>query len=293
MALVADPTLEVIPDFAGNAYAGIRADLQAATNQTEEEVVTRLSDTWNADHNARIAEWNQDQEAEARVLAEAERARITQEDAERAQREAEAEKERLEAEKKKPKMNGFDEASSVGDYLTPRPAQYAIQKLTNFEYVELWYFSPEGCRDALKSSRSIAENDLSITRTDDQLTLRPTSAFKASKAAIADHELSFSIFLRAKNLFLVQISKAKWPRPHIDALSLFFWHLENHSIRNNSDIGDMVILTYASRVRQDWHDRLKRDEGFNIGNVNENLIRMINEELWDKVRSRTLNVVRP
>ncbi|KAG1888919.1 uncharacterized protein F5891DRAFT_1217138 [Suillus fuscotomentosus] len=293
MALVADPTLEVIPDFAGNAYAGIRADLQAATNQTEEEVVTRLSDTWNADHNARIAEWNQDQEAEARVLAEAERARITQEDAERAQREAEAEKERLEAEKKKPKMNGFDEASSVGDYLTPRPAQYAIQKLTNFEYVELWYFSPEGCRDALKSSRSIAENDLSITRTDDQLTLRPTSAFKASKAAIADHELSFSIFLRAKNLFLVQISKAKWPRPHIDALSLFFWHLENHSIRNNSDIGDMVILTYASRVRQDWHDRLKRDEGFNIGNVNENLIRTINEELWDKVRSRTLNVVRP
>ncbi|KAG1883874.1 uncharacterized protein F5891DRAFT_1243021 [Suillus fuscotomentosus] len=287
MALVADPTLEVIPDFAGNAYAGIRADLQAATNQTEEEVVTRLSDTWNADHNARIAEWNQDQEAEA------ERARITQEDAERAQREAEAEKERLEAEKKKPKMNGFDEASSVGDYLTPRPAQYAIQKLTNFEYVELWYFSPEGCRDALKSSRSIAENDLSITRTDDQLTLRPTSAFKASKAAIADHELSFSIFLRAKNLFLVQISKAKWPRPHIDALSLFFWHLENHSIRNNSDIGDMVILTYASRVRQDWHDRLKRDEGFNIGNVNENLIRTINEELWDKVRSRTLNVVRP
>ncbi|KAG1865711.1 hypothetical protein C8R48DRAFT_600975 [Suillus tomentosus] len=293
MALVADPTLEVIPDFAGNAYAGIRADLQAATNQTEEEVVTRLSDTWNADHNARVAEWNQDQEAEARVLAEAERARITQEDAERAQHEAEAEKERLEAEKKKPKMNGFDEASSVGDYLTPRPAQYAIQKLTNFEYVELWYFSPEGCRDALKSSRSIAENDLSITRTDDQLTLRPTSAFKASKAAIADHELSFSIFLRAKNLFLVQISKAKWPRPHIDALSLFFWHLENHSIRNNSDIGDMVILTYASRVRQDWHDRLKRDEGFNIGNVNENLIRTINEELWDKVRSRTLNVVRP
>ncbi|KAG2029019.1 hypothetical protein BDR03DRAFT_821871, partial [Suillus americanus] len=133
---------------------------------------------------------------------------------------------------------------SVGNYLTPRPAQYAIQKLTNFEYVELWYFSPEGCKDALKSSRSVADNDLSITRTDDQLTLRPTSAFKASKAALADHELSFSIFLRAKNLFLVQISKAKWPQPNIDALSLFFWHLENHSIRNNSDIGDMVILTY-------------------------------------------------
>jgi hypothetical protein len=138
----------------------------------------------------------------------------------------------------------------------------------------------------------VADNDMSITRTDDQLTLRPTSAFKVSKAALADHELSFLIVLRAKNLFLVQISKAKWPQPNIDALSLFFWHLENHSIRNNSEIGDMVILTYASRVRQDWHDCLKRDEGFNIGNINENLIRTINEELWDKVRSRTLNIIR-
>ncbi|KAG2050957.1 hypothetical protein BDR06DRAFT_890770 [Suillus hirtellus] len=195
MALVANPILEVIPDFAGNAYAGIHVDLQAATNQTKEEVVTHLSDTWNADHNARIAEWNQDQEAEAKVLAEAERARITQEDAECAQHEAEAEREHLEAEKKKPKMNGFNEVSSVGDYLTPCPAQYAIQKLTNFEYIELWYFSPESCRDALKSLHLIAENDLSIMRTDDQLTLQPTSAFKALKAAIADHKLSFSIFL--------------------------------------------------------------------------------------------------
>ncbi|KAG2099903.1 uncharacterized protein F5147DRAFT_763024 [Suillus discolor] len=292
MALVVDPNLEMVPDFAGNLYAGIRADLGAATNQTGEEVVARLTETWNADHNARVAEWNQDREAEARVLAEAERARTAQENEERTQWEAETERERTEAEKKKPKMNGFEHASSVGDYLTPRPAQYAIQKLTNFEYVELWYFSPEGCKDALKSSRSVADNDMSITRTDDQLTLRPTSAFKASKAAMADHELSFSIFLRAKNLFLIQISKAKWPQPNIDALSLFFWHLENHSIRNNSEIGDMVILTYASRVRQDWHDRLKRDEGFNIGNINENLIRTINEELWDKVRSRTWNIVR-
>ncbi|KAG2029158.1 hypothetical protein BDR03DRAFT_881687 [Suillus americanus] len=292
MALVVDPTLEMVPDFASNLYAGICADLEAATNQTGEEVVAHLVEAWNADHDARVAEWNQDREAEARVLAEAERARTMQENDECIQREAEAEKERLEGEKKKLKMNSFDHASSVGNYLNPCPAQYAIQKLTNFEYVELWYFSPEGCKDALKFLCLVADNDLSITRTDDQLTLQPTSAFKASKAALADHELSFSIFLRAKNLFLVQISKAKWPQPNIDALSLFFWHLENHSIRNNSDIGDMVILTYASRVRQDWHDRLKRDEGFNIGNINENLIRTINEELWDKIRSRTLNVVR-
>ncbi|KAG1849838.1 hypothetical protein C8R48DRAFT_613844 [Suillus tomentosus] len=289
----ADPTMEVMPDFAGALYAGIRADISAAANQTEEQVIARLEQTWTEGNNARVVEWNRIREDEALAEADAAREQAAQDEAERAQHEAEAEREKLEAEKKKPKMNGFDETSSVGDFLTPRPAQYAIQKLTNFEYVELWYFSPDGCKEALKSSRSIAENDLSITRIDDQLALRPSSAFKASKAALADHELPFSIFLRAKNLFLVQISKAKWPQSHIDVLSLFFWHLENHSIRNNSDIGDIVVLTYASRVRQDWHDRLKRDEGFNIGNINENLLRTINEEMWDKVRSRTWSSVRP
>ncbi|KAG2098718.1 uncharacterized protein F5147DRAFT_582938 [Suillus discolor] len=292
MALVADPTLEVMPDFAGVLYNSIREDLAAATNQTKEQVAARLERAWRDGNNVRVAEWNQHHDEEAQAAADAERARAAQEEAERMQHETEAEKERLEAEKKKPKMNGFDEASSVGDFLNPHPMQYAIQKLTNFEYIELWYFSPDGCKDALRSSRSIAENDLSIVRVDDQLALRPSSAFKASKAVIADHELPFSIFLWAKNLFLVQISKAKWPQSHIDALSLFFWHLENHSIWNNSDIGDLVILTYTSRVRQDWHDRLKWDEGFNIGNINENLLRTINEELWDKVRSRTWNNVR-
>ncbi|KAG2156563.1 uncharacterized protein EDB93DRAFT_1079506 [Suillus bovinus] len=219
-----------------------------------------------------------------------ERAREAQEEAERVIREEEAQKERAEAEKKKPKMNGFEETSTVGDFLAPRPSQYAVQKLTNFEYIELWYFSPDGCKEALKTSRSIAD-DYGLTKVDDQLTIRPASAFKASRAALADHDLPFSVFLRAKNMFLVQISQAKWPQTHIDSLSLFFWRLENHAIRNHSDIGDMVILNYASRVRHDWHDYLKRDEGFNIGNLNETLLRTINEELWDKVRSRTLPLV--
>ncbi|KAG1725487.1 uncharacterized protein EDB91DRAFT_1208983 [Suillus paluster] len=284
-----DPTTEACPDYAGALYAGIRTDLTAATGQTEQEVIDRLVDTWNTGHEERVLAWEQQQENEALAVANAERAREAQEEAEHALQEAEAQKEHAEAEKKKPKMNGFKEASTVGDFLAPRPSQYAVQKLTNFEYIELWNFSPDGCKEALKTSKSVAD-DYGLTKVDDQLTIRPASAFKASKAALADHELPFSVFLRAKNMFLVQISQAKWPQTHVDALSLFFWRLENHAIRNHSDIGDMVILNYASRVRHDWHDCLKRDEGFNIGNLNETLLCTISEELWDKVRSRTLTL---
>ncbi|OJA17918.1 hypothetical protein AZE42_12011 [Rhizopogon vesiculosus] len=177
-----------------------------------------------------------------------------QEEEARRQQETEAAKELLKAEKKKPKMNGFSDKLSVGDFIALRPAQYALQKINNFESVELWYFSQEGCKDALSTSHTIAEDAFGLTKIDDSLAICPLSAFKASKAVLADHQLLFSTFLRAKNSFLSHISKAKWPQEHVDSLSLFFWHLENHPVRNHSDIGDLVVLTYAAYVHQDWHD---------------------------------------
>ncbi|KAG1818067.1 uncharacterized protein BJ212DRAFT_1498984 [Suillus subaureus] len=195
MPLVVDPSLEVVPDFTSNLYAGICVDLTGATNQTEEQVIEHLTQTWNADHDARVADWNQNQEPEAQALAAAERVHAAQQDAEHIQCETEAEKEQVEAEKKKLKMNGFDKTSTIGDFLAPCPAQYTIQKLTNFEYVELWYFSLDRCKDTLKMLHSTADNNLSLTRMDNQLMLCPMSAFKASKSVLADHELMFLTFL--------------------------------------------------------------------------------------------------
>ncbi|KAG2147225.1 hypothetical protein BD769DRAFT_1345936 [Suillus cothurnatus] len=288
---MADPSLEVCPDFAGDLYTAIRLDLVNATGTTHQAVAERLKDAWTAGHELRVLEWNRQREEEAQAEAEVERVHAAHEEEERRAKEAEAEKEHLESERKKPKMNGFSANATVGDAIAPRPSQYAIQKLNNFKYVELWYFSPDGCKEAMKTSRSIADDTFSLAKIDEQLTICPASAFKASRSALPDHELPFSVFLRAKNLFLTQANTAKWPQTHIDALALFFWHLENHSIWNNSELGDLVVLHYASRVRLDWHDRLKWDEGFNIGIINENLLWSINEEIWDRVRSRTLIAV--
>ncbi|KAG1734169.1 hypothetical protein EDB19DRAFT_1639280 [Suillus lakei] len=287
---MADPSNEVCPDFNGNAYTNICDDICQATAETQAAVIQHLTQSWTVGHNQRVNEWNQNREQELVDTEEANRARAAQEDEVRAQQEAEDEKERIESEKKKLKMNSFNDKTSVGDAISPRPSQYVVQKLNNFEYIELWYFSPDGCKEALRTACSVVD-DFGLTRVDDQLTIQPAYAFKVSKAAIADHDLPFSTFLRSKNLFLMQLSKAKWPQTHINALSLFFWHLENHSICNNSNLGDLVVLHYASWVCQDWHDHLKQDEAFNIAIINETLLRSINEELWDKICSQTLAMV--
>ncbi|KAJ7587665.1 hypothetical protein C8J56DRAFT_786447, partial [Mycena floridula] len=36
-----------------------------------------------------------------------------------------------------------------------RPSSYAIDKLEKYGYIELWYFTPEGCEDGALSQRSL------------------------------------------------------------------------------------------------------------------------------------------
>ena len=58
---------------------------------------------------------------------------------------------------------------------------------------------------------------------------------------------------------------------HVDALSLFFWNLETHPIRENPH-GDDIIPTSASRLRRQWHDDLKANTAGNISIISADLI---------------------
>jgi hypothetical protein len=104
---MADPSLEVCPDFASEFYEAIRADLAAATNAGPQEIIDRLVETWTAGHDARVAEWNRRRDEEAQEEEELRLVRAAREEEEHLARQAEEENEHLESEKKKPKMNGF------------------------------------------------------------------------------------------------------------------------------------------------------------------------------------------
>jgi hypothetical protein len=103
----------------------------------------------------------------------------------------EAEAERKEAEKKKPKPADFDESRAIGDRIAILPSPFAIKKLDEFSYIELFYFSPEGCAGAADQQRSVAEDGFVLARTDNALALRPISLFKASRNVIKDVDLTW------------------------------------------------------------------------------------------------------
>ncbi|KIJ10177.1 hypothetical protein PAXINDRAFT_86438, partial [Paxillus involutus ATCC 200175] len=239
----------------------------------------RLLAAWQADRATRIAAWNVQKEVEARADAEAEEMRRLREEEEELLVNEEAERERREAEKKKPKMNTFIPGSSITDILIHPPSQYALQKLSTFDYVEMWYFSPAGRLDASKfHDRSQAEDTLGISKIDDLLTIRPIASVKASRNVIPNHELTFPDFLSTKNCFLDHAKKANWPTTNLDALAKFFWFLETHpSVQ--LPLGERIILTYASRVCFNWHRDLKAGRGYDILVINGHLLDTITRDI--------------
>lgn len=283
--ILADPALEAQPNFESAAYAGWLNALVAG-GMAREDALEQMAEGWRLERQERIVLWQQQNEEDARTLQE-------QLEHERAEKEAEEQLERREAEKKKPKINDFDDGAIVADVIIPRPSQYAIQRIKNMEYVELWYFSPDGCHEASTTSRSTSDSDdaFGFAKVDGVVALKTIASFKASQKALQDHDLSWRQFDLAKTSFLVHIEKNNWPQKHQQALALFFTLITNHEHRMRPR-GEKALLRYAGFVRREWHDRLVQDQGFNIGLFNNALYNSISDDVWEAERDEGLKMVR-
>lgn len=284
---MADPNLEVHPNFASLAFCQVHEVLMDSLHIEVAQATQHLETAWDKDHHLCIDEWNAQCEAEAHEDACIQLEAQEREDEAHRLEEAEAKKEHCKAKKKKPKINDFDDDLPPPSSIIPRPSQYALQKLTTFDFVELWYFLPEGCLEASCNHRSQADNALRLSNSNDILTLCPVASIRALHNKRANHKLSFADFLQAKNSFLHHIKQADWPSRHINTLATFFWHLENHGVKINEH-GDVTILHYTSRIHCHWHNELKRDAGgsFNISLINKNLLNSITFEINSNAQAK-------
>jgi hypothetical protein len=207
---------------------------------------------------------------------------------------AAVEAERLEAEKKKPKLGAFDPALVIPDFLGPRASNFAKKKLDEKQYVELWYWTKEGYLDADSLRAGVeADESFGITQIGSTLTLKPLTAFKASKKAVRDEDLTWARLSIAKTGFLAAIEAAGWPKEHCAAVSSFFRAIENHPSRmNHDDYAETILVIYQARTRRYWHDILDQNLGFNIAIINYRLLEQISQEFLNKMRSSRYRKVR-
>ncbi|KAJ7653833.1 hypothetical protein B0H17DRAFT_1214542 [Mycena rosella] len=270
-----DPTLEPCPDYTSISFKPIRDLLVAGSAQgtplTDAEAAVQLVNSWTTERDARKLLWDAQVQADAdQATADAD-ARAAQEALDRAAAEATAEAERIEVEKKKPKLGAFDPKLVIPNSLAPQASNFAKKKLEAKEYIELWYYTREGCLDA-ESLRGGVQADESL------------ESPNASKKVIRDEDLSWAQFSVAKTGFLAAIEVAGWPQEHRAALASFFYAIESHSSRMNHDeYAETALVIYAARARQFWHESLSQGRGFNIAIINERLLDQITSDHHKKV----------
>ena len=227
-----NPNLEPLTDFHGPGYQAIRDLIVAQVqNLTPQQAAEQLQVAYDADKQTRIVAWEQlvrdEEEAEA---LQAQQLR-DEEEARRAEEEKIAEAEKKELEKKKPKINDFDEDHMADSIIMPRPSPFALNKLKNFEYIELSYFTPEGCATAAEVSRATADEAFGLTNLDGFMALKPVASFRPSKYVVKDKDLSWRQMTMAKNLMLHHMNKLGWPEKQVNALAHFYFILEDHPMR--------------------------------------------------------------
>ena len=69
------------------------------------------------------------------------------------------------------------------------------------------------------------------------------------------------------------------------ALASFYINLDCHQ-RKEQKNGKLALLLYQSRVRREWFNALKRNEGFNIMLIEEDLLRSLAEVVNDDIQDR-------
>lgn len=281
--ILQDPTNVPCPDFAGAAYAAVRQVLSNNGQVTNDQAIEQLTTAWNQTHEQEVEAWNQqvqteleERQEQARLAAEAETRR--QEEEERLKDE-----EKKEQEKKRPKINDFDESKTIADHVIARPSQFAIGKLKSFNYVELWYFTDEGCAEAQDTSKAQSDDAYGITKVDDLVALKPVMSFKASRNAVPDADLTWKQMNVAKNMLMRYMDFCDWPQKHVQSFAHFYFNLELEPIRSRPH-GEKVLIVYQAKARRQWHDDLSRGLGFNIAPINQKLLSAVAEEVWDMVR---------
>ncbi|KAN0141841.1 hypothetical protein V8E53_000303, partial [Lactarius tabidus] len=289
--IVDDPNRAVCPSFEDPEWEFLR---QSAVNAhqgdqplTLAEAAQQMKDAWSRENQCKTAAWNDQAQQDQVEQDELDRVAREREDALRAQQEVDAEDLCKEAEKKKPKLNSWDPNCQVEKWIEARPAAYALNKLNNLEYVELDYFTPKGCKDtAADMNRSVSHNTLTFTQLGDTFAICPLAAVRSSKHIRNDEDLSWEEMLNAKNVMLHFMGKSGvWPIAHATSIASFFINIECHP-RKSQKNGKRALMLYQGRVRHEWFDALKRDEGFNLEVIQEELLRSLAEEINDTIQDR-------
>jgi hypothetical protein len=191
-------------------------------------------------------------------------------------------------------MHTFDRTKSISTNVSQHPSAYALERLHKFEYIELWYITPEGCNNATMTQHSTADDTFGITKTNsDLIVLKPVTTVQTSCKAIRDEDFTWDQMEIDSSLMLCNQHQVHWPEVATDALSIFWYKLYAHELCSWPD-GQHILLLYQAWACWLWHVALDwKDASFTIGLIDEDLFAKITCEAFYLDHQASLHQVSP
>ncbi|KAF8976697.1 hypothetical protein BDQ17DRAFT_1267133 [Cyathus striatus] len=269
-----DLSEETCPDYRGEVYEDERLLLIGDAERpamTEDEAVEKLEKMWQIKHQRRVTAWN------AQVAAEEEVKRQDMQQTPHPHSDEERKDEQLTSENRQEEPQGYANAGRQRISTIPvnRPAQYAIDKLNAQIYIELDYFTLQGC--------TMAKNNSSLAGAD-TLDFVNIASMKAATDIWKDHELTWGEVNQAQHTMIKYMTRAEgniWSKEIIKSLMSFYMQLDGHSIWQE-EYGDEVLVIYQARARREWYDMGIHGEGMNLAIINDGLLINIQQKIVTK-----------
>ena len=171
------------------------------------------------------------------------------------------------------------------NFLDIKPARHVLKRLEKKEFVELWHFTAEGCREAAAIDLVTPNDTFGLVDTGNGLVLQTIAATTTSPKVIRDEYLSWVQLTEAKTRMIGCMKSCGWSKSKISQLILFYLSLDIHPIQVRP-YGLEVVMRYQERVRRDWTASLRSGTTYSIAQVNNKLIKECREEISGEIQAR-------
>ncbi|KAH9850595.1 hypothetical protein C2E23DRAFT_929504, partial [Lenzites betulinus] len=155
-------------------------------------------------------------------------------------------------------------------------AEFAISRLRDKKYVELFYFTEEGMH--LVAGDNTLSHDEALTVANRDATIVLTTALRPPKGVKGDNLLTWDQVSKARTLLLLHAKNEGWEEEHLDVLALFFFTIDAHPIRSEPR-GNETAVQYQALYRKEWHNAMTRGEPFDLAIINDAAMLRIQTQL--------------
>ena len=134
------------------------------------------------------------------------------------------------------------------NFLDIRPACHVLKWLEKKEFVELWHFTTEGCREAAAINLATLNDTFSLVDTGNGLVLQTIGVTTTSPKVVRDEDPSWVQLTEAKTRMIGCLKSCGRNEGEISQLILFYLSLDIHPIRAQP-YGWEAVMRYQEWVR--------------------------------------------